>query len=126
MTLTDPSVSSLNAILESIQSGFSKCGRTKQDKIDKLKDMNKYPENQEELISLLSWAYGKQDAVIKKLQKQLIECEDILEEYEPCETRSVKDVIYYFDYPTQTLWDTREKTIKCGKYHRKLGTYTMY
>ena len=126
MTLTDPSVSSLNAILESIQSGLSKCGRTKQAKIDKLKDMNKYPENQDELIQLLSWAYQKQDTVIKKLRKQLIECEDILEEYEPCETHSVNDVIYYFDYPTQTLWDTREKTKKCGIYHRKTGSYTMY
>ena len=125
MTFTPP-VASLNAMLENMKLGFSKYGRSKYEKIQKLREMGKDPYDKDELIRVLNDEYGKQHALIKKLRKQLVECEDILEEYESCDTHTVNDVVYHFEYHTQTLWNNREKKKKCGKFHRHLGTYTMY
>jgi len=120
-----PPVLALNATLEDIKSGFSKFGRTKLAKLQKITELGRDPIDKDEYIRVLCSEYGKQHAIIKQLRKEKDELEDILQEYEPCEFHTVNKVLYYFDYPTQTLWKDREKTIKCGKYHRKTGTYTM-
>ena len=119
-------IPALNAMLEHIKDGFSKFGRTKLEKLEKLERMGKDPYDKDELIRILSCEYQKQYDVIRQLRKEKNEVEDILQEYEPCDYHTVNKVLYHFDYPTQTLWNDRTKTIKCGKYHRNTGTYTMY
>lgn len=114
----------LNAVLDSIQAGLSKYGRSKQSKIDKIESLGVNPDK-DDLIQILTDAYTNHVDIIKELRNQKKEYEDILQEYEPCDFHTVNKVTYYFDYDTQTLWSDREKTTKCGKYHRDTGTYTM-